>query len=596
MGMLNARCLVVVLLIMTGVIFGQEQPPKAEVPQEVDLIWGVKVPMRDGVKLNATVYRPHDQKERLPVVFTFTPYISDSYHARAWYFAQHGYVFALVDVRGRGNSGGNFEPFANEGRDGHDVVEGLAQQPWSNGSVTMWGGSYAGFDQWSTLKELPPHLKTIVPVASAYAAADFPFFKNVAFPYEIQWLTYTSGVTGQGNLFGESAFWIQKFRERYMTNAPFRDLDKIVGNTSTVWQKWMAHPEPDAYWSAMAPTREQYARMNVPILSITGMYDGDQTGAMTYYREHMQYGSADAKARHYLIIGPWDHPGTRTPKAEVGGLKFGAASLLDMNKLHKDWYDWTLKSGTKPEFLKQRVAYYVTGKDEWKYADTLEAISNRTSTLYLGSAGKANSVFESGTLGANATAADAAKQDQWTYDPLDTRPAEMEKEDIANPITDQRYALNLYGNGVVYHSVPLEQDTEISGYLKATLWLAMDVPDTDISVSVYEIQLDGTSIALTSDLIRARYRESLTEAKLVKTGEINKYEFNTFQWMSRLVKKGSRLRLVIGCPNSIYVQKNYNSGGVVADESGKDARTAHITLYHDAQHPSALVLPVVDAK
>lgn len=584
--------LAVLLVFATATGFAQEQPPKPEPPKDVDLIWGVKIPMRDGAKMNATVYKPHGQTEKLPVAFTFTPYISDSYHARAWYFAQHGYVFALVDVRGRGNSEGSFEPFANEGRDGHDVVEWLAQQPWSNGSVTMWGGSYAGFDQWSTLKELPPHLKTIVPVASAYAAADFPFFKNVGYPYEMQWLTYTSGVSGQGNLFGESAFWIQKFRERYMTNAPFRDLDKIVGNTSTVWRKWIDHPTPDAYWSAMVPTREQYARINVPILSITGMYDGDQTGALTYYREHMQYGSADAKAKHYLIIGPWDHAGTRTPKAEVGGLTFGPASVLDMNKLHKEWWDWTLKSGAKPEFLKKRVAYYVTGKDEWKYADTLEGISNKSLTLYLGSNGKANNVFESGTLDAK-TSATAGAQDKWTYDPLDTRPAELEKEDIEKYITDQRYALNLFGNGVVYHSAPFEQDTEISGSLKLTVWLAMDVPDTDISVNVYEIQQDGSSVALTSDLIRARYRDSLTAAKLVKAGEINKYEFNTFQWMSRRVKKGSRLRLVINCPNSIYVQKNYNSGGVVADESGKDARTAHITLYHDAQHASALVLPVV---
>src|SRR5438874_10187271 len=308
-----------------------------------------------------------------------------------------------------------------------------------------------------------------------------------------------------------------------MTNAPFRDLDTIVGNTSTVWQKWMQHPTPDAYWKAMVPTREQYARMNVPILTITGMYDGDQVGAMTYYREHMQYGSAEAKARHYLIIGPWDHAGTRTPKAEVGGLKFGAAALLDMNKLHKGWWDWTLKSGAKPDFLKKRVAYYVTGKDEWKYADTLEAISNHSLTLYLGSSGKANSVFESGSLGANAGAGSGNgsanesangsvnNNDKWMYDPLDTRPAELEKQDNENYITDQRYALNLYGNGVVYHSMPMEEDTEISGYLKLTLWLAMDVPDTDIGANLYEIQQDGTSIALTSDLIRARYRDSLTE-------------------------------------------------------------------------------------
>ncbi|HTK95763.1 MAG TPA: CocE/NonD family hydrolase, partial [Terriglobales bacterium] len=201
------------------------------------------------------------------------------------------------------------------------------------------------------------------------------------------------------------------------------------------------------------------------------------------------------------------------------------------------------------------------------------------------------SVFESGTLTSQPAAGTA--QDKWTYDPLDTRPGlELEKEDIKNPLTDQRYALNLYGNGVVYHTAPFEQDTEVSGYLKLTLWLAMDVPDTDIAVNVSEVLADGSSVALTDDEVRARYRDSLTQAKLVKPGEINKYEFDSFQWMSRLVKKGSRLRLVISCPNSIYVEKNYNSGGAVENETGKDARTAHLTLYHDAQHPSALVLPI----
>ena len=587
----GVRRLALILLFCSSLLNAQGTPKPAEPAQDVDITWGVKIPMRDGVTLNATVYRPHAQKEKLPVAFTFTPYISDSYHPRAWYFAQHGYVFALVDVRGRGNSGGDFEPNVNEGRDGHDVVEWLAQQPWSDGQVTMWGGSYAGFDQWTTLKEAPAHLKTVVPVASAYMSVDFPFFQNIFYPYDIQWLTYTSGVTGQGNLFGQSEYWIQKFRERYVSNAAFSDLDKIAGNTSTTWRKWMQHTTPDAYWKAAAPTPAQYAKMDLPILTITGMYDGDQRGALTYYREFMRYASPEAKAKHYLIIGPWDHPGTRTPNQDVGGLHFGAASMLDMNDLHRQWWDWTLKRGKQPEFLKQHVAYYVTGKDEWRYAESLEAVAPETMTLYLNSAGTANSVFESGTLTSQPAAGTA--QDKWTYDPLDTRPGlELEKEDIKNPLTDQRYALNLYGNGVVYHTAPFEQDTEVSGYLKLTLWLAMDVPDTDIAVNVSEILADGSSVALTDDEVRARYRDSLTQAKLVKPGEINKYEFDSFQWMSRLVKKGSRLRLVISCPNSIYVEKNYNSGGAVENETGKDARTAHLTLYHDAQHPSALVLPI----
>ena len=155
-------------------------PSPAQAPADYDLRWGVKIPMRDKVELNATLYlpkTPDGSPPKTPVIFTLTPYISDTYHARGAYFAPHGYVFALVDVRGRGNSGGEFEPFANEPRDGHDVVEWLAKQPFCDGKVAMWGGSYAGFDQWATAKEFPPHLMTIVPAAAAHPGLDYPSYQ-----------------------------------------------------------------------------------------------------------------------------------------------------------------------------------------------------------------------------------------------------------------------------------------------------------------------------------------------------------------------------------------------------------------------------------
>jgi len=565
----------------------------AEPAKDIDLIWGLKIPMRDALHLKGTVYKPHDQKEPLPVIFTLTPYVGDSYHKRAVYFAQNGYVFVLVDVRGRGNSEGKFEPFTNEDTDGHDVVEFLAAQPWSNGKITMWGGSYAGFDQWATLKELPPHLATIVPAAAAHAGVDFPFYRGIFSTYDMQWLTYTSGDTGNGNLFGEAPFWIQKSRELYLQQAPFSSFDRIVGNTTTVFQKWLQHPSYDDYWKAMAPTAEQYAKMNVPILTITGHYDGDQPGAMSYYREHMQYGSESAKQNHYLIIGPWDHAGTRTPAKEVGGLTFGEASMLDLNNLHTQWYDWTLKNGKKPDFLKKRVAYYVVGPgaENWKYADDLNSIASEHRKLYLTSPnGQANDVFRSGTM---TTQPQASVRDRFVYDPRDLRPAELEKDEVKNYITDQRYQLNLFGNGVVYHTEPFLEPTEISGYVRLSVWMAMDVPDTDFTVTLYEVMPDGTSVQLTSDAMRARYRESMQQEKLVTAGQITKYDFEGFTWFSRRISHRSRLRLVLSCSNSIYQQKNYNSGGVVANESGKDARVAHVTVYHDAQHPSALEIPVV---
>ncbi|MBI3405898.1 MAG: CocE/NonD family hydrolase [Acidobacteria bacterium] len=580
-----------VFLLATGV--NSQTSPAKDNEKGVSFQWAIKIPMRDGVKLNATIYSPKNAKESLPVVFTFTPYISDTYHERAMYFARNGYVYALVDVRGRGNSGGEFEPFVNEGRDGHDVVEWLARQPWSNGRVTMWGGSYAGFDQWTVLKEFPPHLATIVPVAAAHPGIDFPAGNNIFTSYLTQWITYTSGVTPQLNLFGEQSFWIEKFTEIYRKHLPFTDLDKVVGNPSPIFQKWLTHPTPDAYLDAMVPKNDDYPKFALPILTITGHYDGDQPGAMEYYKRHMQFGSADGKAKHFLIIGPWDHAGTRTPRRDVGGLRFGEASMLDMNKLHKEWYDWTMKSGTKPEFLKNRVAYYVVGPgaEKWKYADSLESIASERRALYLHSTGSANDAFHSGSM----TAAKPAQepQDKFTYDPLDTRFGDLEQEPRRDGLTDQTGVLNLFGNGAVFHSEQFSEPTEISGYLKFVAWISMDVPDTDFDVAVYEVMPDGTSIALTQDRMRARYRESLRQEKLVKFGEINRYEFASFMWFSRQVQKGSRLRLVLSCPNSIQLEKNYNSGGVVAKESGKDARTARIILYHDAEHPSFLEIPIV---
>jgi putative CocE/NonD family hydrolase len=597
-----------VLMITVGLLLASPAWPQSSATEAqsdaherkgVDVLWGVKIPMRDGVKLNATVYKPMGQTDPLPVIFLLSPYTADSQHDRAMYFARDGYVFGLVDCRGRGNSGGQFEPFVNEGRDGYDTVEWFARQPWSNGRVAMYFASYLGFDQWSTLKEFPPHLTTIVPTAAAHPGVDFPFFNNFPVPYDIQWLTETSGLTRNRNLFSDNSYWHEKFRSLYLKHLPFQELDRVAGNPSPIFQKWLEHITPDSYWEATVPNVDQYKQIHIPVLSITGHYDAEQPGAMGYYRRHMQYGTPEALEQHYLIIGPWDHAGTATPRAEVGGLTFGPASVLDMNKLHKEWYDWTMKGGSRPEFLKKRVAYYVPGLEQWKYADNLEGISKTSLTLYLHSDGNANDVFRSGGMGEQQPASEPP--DKYTYDPMDVRPEHLERKDgdlgwqraHAYSITDQSRALNLFGNGLVYHSAPFAEDTEITGYVKLTVWIAIDTPDTDFQVFLYEILPDGTSIGLTTDQTRARYRESLRQEKLVRPGEINRYDFQSFTFFSRRIAKGSRLRLLVISPNSIYMEKNYNSGGIVARESGKDARVAHITLYHDAEHPSKLELPMV---
>src|SRR6266571_8474255 len=410
---------------------------------------------------------------------------------------------------------------------------GLHSSRFATARLRCGGGSYAGFDQWATAKELPPHLVTIVPAAAAHPPLAYPSLNNVGETYDMQWFTLTSGRAGQQNLFADQKFWRAKFLDAYKKHIAFKTLDSFVGNPSPNFQRILKHPTADAYYDAMTPTREQFQKITLPILTITGQYDGDELGAMAFYRDHLTNASPEARAKHFLIIGPWDHAGTRTPTDEVGGVKFGSAAIVDLNDLHRQWYDWTMKNGVRPEFLKDQVAYYLlapgnTGANgEWKYADSLETLAANPRTFYLDSKNDdANGVFRSGMLTEKQPNQGA---DQFIYDPLDTKRGENvegidPKEKTAG--IDQSYALSIGNDGLVYHSEPLPNETPFIGCPYSTLWVSIDTPDTDLQAHLYEIQPDGTSIALWSDIRRLRYGESLREPKLVKPSEIVRRDFN----------------------------------------------------------------------
>jgi uncharacterized protein len=564
--------------------------------QNIDILSGVKIKLRDGVQLNATIYKPHQHIEALPVILQLTPYIADTYHPRGNYFAKNGYVYAIVDSRGRGSSEGFFDPLMQEAQDGYDIVEWLAVQNYCNGKVTMWGGSYSGYNQWATAKELPPHLKTIVPVASVKPGIDFPLQNNISYSYVSQWLTYTNGKTPNGLLFRDKSYWASKFAERFQKDLPFKSLDTLVGNPNATFQKWVGHPTYDGYFKSMSPTPAQYAKIDIPILTITAHYDADQIGALTFYKEFMQHASPSAKSNHYLIIGPWDHSGTRTPKKDVGGLTFGDACLLNMDALHKQWYDFTLKGSSRPDFLKNKVAYFVSNKNIWKYTSSLDEIGKDKQSLYLNSINtNLHNVVQSAVL--QSSIPQNSVPTQYTYDPLDKTHNSLEfgMNGVAdNYLTDQRLAYGIGTAGVIYHSTLYENETEVSGFFELKAYIETDVKDVDVMASIYEIKADGSSVLLTTQTTRARYKDDLEKEKLLESGEISLFHFKNFPFISRVIEKGSRLRLIISSPNSMYDQKNYCSGGVVANETAKDAHTAHIKIYNDSKHQSALLVPVVN--
>jgi putative CocE/NonD family hydrolase len=285
----------------------------------------------------------------------------------------------------------------------------------------------------------------------------------------------------------------------------------------------------------------------------------------------------------------------------VGGVKLGGSSMLDLNDLHRRWFDWTLKGGSKPEFLKERVSYYLLAagnsgaNGEWRYADDFEKLTANHRLLFLdGTNTGAHGVFRSGALTEKPAAQGG---DDYDYDPLDLHRGEQVDSENSEKTAgiDQHFALSIGHDGLVYHSEPTTTETALIGCPKLTLWLSLDVPDTDLSADLYEILPDGTSIALWSDVRRLRHRESPREEKFVKPGEIVRCDFAPGLFVARRISKGSRLRLVVTSPNSIFLEKNYNSGGVVANETATNARTAHIRVLHDEQHASALDVPLVAA-
>jgi putative CocE/NonD family hydrolase len=566
-------------------------PTRAGETSPVDIAFQKRLAMRDGVELAATVYRPRGVTEPRPCIIHMTPYIADTYHDRGMYFASHGLPFLVVDVRGRGNSGGVYNPFVQEVNDGYDAVERVAKLPFCNGKVAMWGGSYAGFNQWAAAKNRPPSLATIVPVAAPHAGADFPWRNNVGSPYLAQWVTYTSGKAAQVRMFGDQRLWADLWRLRFEKGEPYSTLENVLGGEMPILREWLRHPSLDAWFDSMVPSVSDYRAMTFPILTITGSYDADQPGALTFYRRYMRAASPDQRARHWLIIGPWDHAGTRTPQPSFGGLAFGPASLVDLPKLHLEWYRFAMQGGPQPEFLKKPVAWYLIGAEEWRYAETLETVTGSTQTLYLDSDGSANHVFASGRLTATAPGR-SSPADRYVYDPRDRSIGALEATVDPTDLTDQRLLLAQEGKLLVYHSAPFTEDTDVAGTFRFDAWLSIDTPDTDVYVSVHEITADGRSRLLTSDVKRARYRNDLRREELLRSAEPEKYSFDTFMWTARRIPRGSRLRLVVAPGNSIYAQKNFNAAKPVSEQTLADARVATVRLLHDAKHPSALFVPI----
>jgi hypothetical protein len=556
----------------------------------IHVSWDQKIPMRDGVRLSATIYRDPQQTKPLPVILAMTPYIAEHAARQGMYFAQNGYVFAAVDSRGRGNSEGSFVPGRVEAKDGYDVVEWLAKQSFCDGQVAMWGGSWLGFTQWTIAKELPPHLKAIAPTAAVHPGVDYPQADGIFEPYMLQWLSFVHGHALNSGLFQMSELWRNAEWQQVSSGRSFADLEDITGIKGTVFKTWLLHPREDEFWQAITPRPDQYAKLRIPILTITGHYDDDQLGALTYYSRHMTHGAKDVAQRHWLLIGPWDHGGTRRPKSDLGGVSFGPGAVLSMEELHRDWYDHVLKGGPPPAFLKDRVTCFIAGRNTWVYASELKQIEGAPMKLELDATGAAaGDVTRSGRLTGQAPA--GAAQVTLISDPKYLPPRDEFDRDLSQILRDQHGTYAATQSRAVWHSAPLAAETVIAGRPRLQLQIASDQPDADLDVALYEVPADGTSIILSRASIRLRYRNGGVAAVPMVPGKPEHIAFPPMNFFARSIAKGSRLRLVVDAGPSFGRQRNGHTGGDLATEPVSQGRIAKITVMTGPGTGSVLELP-----
>jgi uncharacterized protein len=565
------------------------------------------IPMRDGVRLEAWIFRPEHLEGAAPAILELTQYDIDGGSQQDFRtFVRRGYVFVQMEVRGRGRSGGDKSDNLGlqVGRDGYDAVEWIARQPWSDGHVFMYGGSFVGMTQWHTAAQLPPHLSGIAPYVPIYPGWDVPNTNGIPQAWSAVIMGFVSGRTLNED-FIRSDYWQKKMLEHYARQAPFATLDDDIGIAQDDWwmkdsrgrelsfmKMWLDHVGDEAFNLAAQPTRAELAEMHFPVLTATGFFDDDQPGALHYYRRFLEYASPEEAARMLLLIGPWDHLGTQHPRKVIAGLTIPDSAVVHMNELHAEWYDWVLGRGPRPALLRDRVTYYMMGADEWRHAHSLAgASSGRDLALYLDDpAGTPRDLFHSGSL---LPARPGREPPARIVDDPRTLPELAVAKYAADE--DLHSQFRAYEKGaLVFHSAPLPQSVEIAGQMRLHLIVQADAPDFDLWAQVQLVGPDGAAVTLGQDIRRARFRDGVFRQELLRPGQVVTIPFE-FNWLAWRIPAGARIRLVLMPLNSPDYQKNYNTGGRIGYEDPKHARVAHITLFHDGSRASVLLLPLAAA-
>jgi uncharacterized protein len=577
---------------------------KRQVEMSVEL--NVPVKLRDGVTTRADVYRPRDEG-RFPVVLSRTPYDKSSTQAylglRPIRAVSRGYAVVIQDVRGRYASDGEFYPLQNELSDGYDSVEWCASQPWSNGKVGMFGGSYVGATQWLAASSGAPHLRCIAPYVTPSNYYEEWYYRGGALQLSFveSWCLNgfsASELIRQGKT--REAEKIMDVRDNMAEEAfkflPIREIPYFRGNADFFYD-WVSHPEQDAYWDKIN-LENFHRKIRVPAFSIGGWYDIFLKGTISNFSRMSRMGKTSEGRQQKLLVGPWMHGGRAGWLDKlVGDVDFGHSAsntYIDMEGMILDWYDRWLKDGKKSGKKDDEypVRIFVMGENAWRDEKEWPLARTQYTNYYLHSEGSANTLEGDGTLAGESPGAEPP--DRFVYDPLDPAPTiggALCCDATYNPGGPYDQALIERRRDVlVYSTPPLKRAIEVTGPVILNLFASTSAGDTDFTAKLVDVWPCGYAQLLTQGIIRARYRESRRKAKFVAPGKV--YEYTIDVWpTSNLFRRDHRIRLEVSSSNFPHFDRNMNTTRPVAEESKPVTAVQHV--YHDRAQQSYLVLPII---
>ena len=534
--------------------------------------------MRDGVRLAADIYLPKAAGPH-PVVVVSTPYLRTAAELAqsGAFWAESGYAMVAVDVRGRGDSEGVFQPYRTEGEDGYDTIEWCATQPFSNGQVGTLGASYSGKIQWQAALCQPPHLKamiSVVPPSDAHVESP----TGAPSPMGLCWVHLVSGRLTQ-NL--ELVDW-----QKVYQHLPLVSMDQELGSVNPLWQASCAPGDP-------GPSASDYQRrmdeLDLPVLHVPGWYDDEQIGTPLNYRlMRTRAASERARANQRLLMGPWGH---RVNQRYLGEHDFGAEAVIDLDGTMRAFFDHHLK-GAPTDGWQGPVRIFVIGQG-WRQLSDWPPAGVEPRPLYLSSRGGAVSRLGGGRLSAELPAGPGL--DRYISDPLD--PVPFLTEALSHQIggADDYAEVERRQDLLVYTSPPLTAPLEVVGPVQAVVYVETAAQDLDVMAKLLDVFPDGRAERVVDGMVRCRFRAGMGPPVPVPANQAMELTIDLWN-VGRSFAAGHAVRLEIASSAFPKYPRNLQTGGDLCREEAGDAVSAEVRVHHGPGHPSRLVLPVASGR